>query len=186
MTVPHFHEVDLTRTHAVFSADAQHRSLLRLPFLSRPDGRTLCVVGQNPSYANTQNADKTVRYIEELVFDRLPLVGQILMLNLYSRIDTTKDKTTNPNDQDCDRALRQAILENDAFLVVFGKLKNQRVYRFRDRAAELRKLFAGKTVLKIDLGTAYAPHPGNWKIRYSNYSFGIRDYDFSDIEPTDA
>jgi hypothetical protein len=152
--------------------------MLHLPFLDRPFCKTLCVVGQNPSLANADRADKTVQYIERFVFERLPHIGKILMLNLYSRIDTKKDQTAAPNDPICDLELRKAIAENNEFLVVFGQLKNQGVYRFRDRAAELSNLFAGKVVHKIDIGTLYAPHPGNPKICYSNVSFGITPYEF--------
>lgn len=184
MSVPHFSEVHAARIEAVFSVDGQHRSLLRLPFLHRGSGKTLCVLGQNPSCANENHADKTVHYLERFAFERLPDVSQLLMLNLYSRIDTKKDKTAHPNDPECDLNLRRTILENNEFLMVFGELKNQGVYRFRDRAAELRQLFVGKTVNKIDIGTLYAPHPGNWKIHYSNFSFGVASYDFSELEPT--
>ena len=152
--------------------------MLHLPFLDRPSGKTLCVVGQNPSLANADHADQTVHYIERFVFERFPHVSKILMLNLYSRIDTKKDKTATPNDPICDLALRKAIAENNEFLVVFGQLKNQHVYRFRERAAELSTLFAGKIVHKIDIGAPYAPHPGNPKICYSNLSFGITSYEF--------
>ena len=72
------------------------------------------------------------------------------------------------------------------FLVLFGKLRNQRQYRFRDRATELRSHFAGKVVLKIDIGTPYAPHPGNRQIHYSNLSFGVSPYEFADLGSTDA
>lgn len=152
--------------------------MLHLPFLDRPSGKTLCVVGQNPSLANAVHADKTVQFIEKFVFERLPHISKILMLNLYSRIDTKKDKTAAPNDPICDLALRKAIVEHNEFLVVFGKLKNERTYRFRDRAAELSPLFAGKIVHKIDIGTLYAPHPGNPKICYSNLSCSVTRYDF--------
>ncbi len=152
--------------------------MLHLPFLDRPSGKTLCVVGQNPSLANAESADKTVQYIERFVFECLPHIGKILMLNLYSRIDTKKDKTAAPNDAICDLALRKAIAENDEFLVVFGKLKNQGVYRFRDRVAELSALFAGKVVHRIDIGTVYAPHPGNPKICYSRLPLGVARYEF--------
>lgn len=178
MTIPHYDKVDISQIEAVFSSDSEHRSMLHLPFLDRPSGKVLCVVGQNPSLANADYADKTIRYIEMFVFERMPHIGKIVMLNLYSRIDTKKDKTAAPNDPNCDLALRKAIAENNEFLFIFGELRNKRVYRFSDRAAELSKLFTGKTIHKIDIGATYAPHPGNPKICYSNLSFGITRYDF--------
>ena len=178
MKIPHFAKVDRSRIEAVFSADGEHRSMLYLPFFDRPDSNTLCVIGQNPSLANADHADKTIQYIERFVFDRFPHIGMILMVNLYSRIDTKKDKTASPNDPSCDLDLRRAIAENNEFLLVFGELKNKGVYRFRDRAAELSSLFVGKVVHKIDIGSPYAPHPGNPRICYSNVSFGTAPHEF--------
>lgn len=142
----------------------------------------LCVIGQNPSYANAEFADKTIHYIERFVYERFPKVSQILMLNLCSRVDTAKSATLGANDMQCDMIFRQTIRSNRQFLVIFGKLTNAGSYPFRDRAVELRKLLKGRTVYKIDLGTNYAPHPGNPKILYTNYSLGVNRYDFSDLD----
>ncbi len=178
MRTPHFAKVDKSKIEAVFSANGEHRCKLCLPFFDREDGHTLCVIGQNPSCANADHADKTVEYIERFVFEHFHHVGKILMLNLYSRIDTKKVNTDSPKDPKCYLDLRKAIAENNEFLLVFGQLKNKGVYRFRDRADELRNLFEGKAVYKIAIGSSYAPHPGNPKICYSNISFGIEPHEF--------
>lgn len=182
MRVPHFEKVDLQKIEAVFSDDGLHRSYLRIPLLMRGGDRTVCIIGQNPSYANAAFADKTIRFLERFVFDQLPEFSQILMLNLYSRIDTKKEQIINLQDPECERVLRQAIRDHNDFLMVFGKLRSDGAYRFQERANELRVLFSGKNAYKIDIGSPFAPHPGNPNIRYSNYSLGVTCYDFSDVK----
>lgn len=103
------------------------------------------------------------------------------MLNLYSLADTTKDKITLPTTEEADRHLR-AITAHDEFLIVYGKLRTEGIFRFLDRARELRPLFSGKQVNKIDLKTLYAPHPGNPKITYARFNLSFAPHDFADLD----
>ncbi len=84
MDVRHFHKVDSNNIVADFTKDGLHRSSLTVPLLERGNGKTLCVIGQNPSAANIEFADKTVHYVEKYVFQNLPQYSNIIMLNLYS------------------------------------------------------------------------------------------------------
>ena len=180
MPIAHYEHVERQQIKAVFLGKRTHRAALHVPFKGRPNGKTLCIIGQNPSYAGEQYADKTILFLERFVFETRTDVGSILMLNLYSRIDTTKSKRTGLVTAESERHLRSAIATHDEFLVVFGQLKNQRAYRFRERVAALRPLFEGKTVSKFDIDTSYAAHPGNKLITYSRFSLGLAPYDFSD------
>ena len=67
--------------------------------------------------------------------------------------------------------------------MVFGDLRNERAYKFPERARALQPLFVGKNVYKFDVGVAYAPHPGNRRILYHNYSVSLVKYDFGDLAP---
>jgi hypothetical protein len=98
------------------------------------------------------------------------------MLNLYSRLDTNKSATTDLLRLECEREFRRVIGANTDFLIVFGKLKNQGSYKFVKKATFLKKLLTGKNVYKIDIGTSYAPHPGNKKIYYGNYCYGVTNH----------
>jgi hypothetical protein len=180
MKVPHFEKVDPQRICARFFGNKLHRATLHIPFVERHGINPLCVIGQNPSAADELNADKTVRYLERYVFDKQRQYSQILMLNLYSRVDTNKLEKLDLNHPDCDRLLREAIAQHQDFLVVFGRLANQGAYRFPDRVRELHPLFAGKNVYKLDTGDSYAPHPGNRSICYNNNNLNLTEYDFSD------
>ena len=179
MTVAHFEHVDCSRIEAKFFSDNQHRATLLIPFQGRKGGKTLCLVGQNPSAANEQHADKTIHFLEKYVFERWKQYDQILMLNLYSRVDTKKTATSGINHAGCEALLREAIASHTEFLFVFGKLRNQGAYRFSERVRELQPLFSGKVLYKLDIGTTYAPHPGNRAIHYYKTDIELARYVFS-------
>lgn len=176
--VPHFEAVDLDRVRAIFVRGRTHRALLKIPFRDRPPGRTLCVVGQNPSDAGEEHADKTVRYLERYVHKHLPQYGAMLMLNLYTRVDKRKEFLDVEHPQ-ADRILRCAIRAHQDFLFVFGQVKNEKAYRFPERLRELQRLFIGKNILQFDLATDFPPHPGNAKIVYSNLDVPLRPFLFA-------
>lgn len=180
MVIYHYDKVNLKKIVANFTADRLHRSSLWIPFINRQNGKTLCIVGQNPSEAGKLIADKTVRYLEEFVFKTLPQYSSIIMLNLFSRIDTQKIYQTDLIRLSCEHELREIIKCNSDFLIVQGKLKDEGYYKFKKRARQFHSLLSSKTVLKIDLGTTYAPHPGNSKILYNKFGFDLVGYDFLD------
>ena len=181
MNVCHFNKVDSNNIVADFTDDGLHRSSLTIPLLGRGDGKNLCVIGQNPSAANEEFADKTVHYVERYVFENLPQYSTIIMLNLYSRVDTKKEFTDDLRREETNKKFRKILDENTDYLAVFGRLKNKGSYKFIHRGKEVQELLKGKRVFKIDIGSDYAPHPGNFKILYWNYCHGITHYDFSDI-----
>lgn len=151
---------------------------MKIPFHDRAPARTICIVGQNPSDAGKEHADKTVRYLERYVHERLPEYGAILMLNLYTRVDKRKEFGDVEHLQ-ADRILRCAIRRHQDFLFVFGKVKNEGKYRFPERLRELKPLFNGKNLLQFDLATDFPPHPGNPKTLYSNLDVGLRPFLFA-------
>lgn len=176
----HFEHVDLSQVKAVFSTDNLHRASLRIPLFDRETNRTLCVIGQNPSDADEKVADKTIRFLEEYVFKRLPQYSELLMLNLYSRIDTKKSETENLIDAECERILFESLRNHTDFLVAFGQLKSKGSYNFLSRARKIQSLMSGKSIFKFNLDTPYAPHPRNPRILYSNFDVSLNQYDFSD------
>ena len=133
-------------------------------------------MGQNPSKASIKVADKTLHYIERYVYENMPEYSQIIMLNLYSRLDTNKTATTDLIRLECERLFRSIIRENSDFLIVYGKLKNQGSYKFVKKSRLLKNHLKNKMVYKIDIGSEYAPHPGNQKIYYGNYCYDFTEY----------
>jgi hypothetical protein len=59
-------------------------------------GTTACVVMQNPSYASEEVADKSVQFMEKVVFQKkLPEfegVGRLIVVNQFARIQTNQFK----------------------------------------------------------------------------------------------
>ena len=66
--IQHSAQVDSSQIRAKFFDGREHRACLWLPFVGRQDRKALCVIGQNPSAADKKRADKTVRYLEELIY----------------------------------------------------------------------------------------------------------------------
>jgi hypothetical protein len=183
----HFDQVDHQKIQSCFFDDRRHRAYLRIPFLEKIENKTLCVIGQNPSAADEQFADRTVLYLEQYIHKNLPQYSQILMLNLYSRVDTKKVETSDLQHVECLK-IRDGFLETETdFLIVFGQPKNERAYQFPDEARAVSVLLQNKQVFKLDIGTSYAPHPGNRvyqgdrSIRYSNLNIGLTPYAFENL-----
>ncbi|MFC4864026.1 DUF1643 domain-containing protein [Pseudomonas sp. MAHUQ-62] len=181
LPIPHFEHVDLANVQSYFSEDRSHRAYLKIPFSGTRGTETLCVIGQNPSAADECKADKTIHYLEKLIHLKHFKYRQIIILNLYSQIDTNKTKQTSPLLPKCEAIFNRIIDEETNFLVVFGRLTNQGRYRFLDRARKIEPLLQSKRVFKLDLNTSYAPHPGNSKILYRNFNVDFSPYSFADI-----
>lgn len=175
----------MAHVRAIFVRGRTHRALLKIPFLDRPTDRTLCVVGQNPSDASEEHADKTVNFLERYVHSKLPHYGVMLMLNLYTRVDKRKAFRDLEHSQ-ADRILRCAIRKHRDFLFVFGQVKNEGAYRFPERLAQLRPLFAGKNIVQFNLNTTFPPHPGNARIIYRNFGVGLAPFQFGNEPSVDS
>lgn len=171
--VAHFRMVDRKAIKAQFFDCRRHRATLFLPFAERPAGKVLCVVGQNPSAADECVADRTIRYLEELIYYKHPEYAALLILNLYSRVDTTKSATADLLHSTCADVFDRSIDEREDFLLVYGKLRNEGAYKFPERAQVVLNAMKGKRLFQLDIGTAYPPHPGNPKILYRNFSVSL-------------
>ena len=178
MTIPHFEQVDRLNIIANFTEDMKHRSSLIIPFLNRSKDKTLCIIGQNPSDANENNADKTLKYLETFVYKNLPEYSKIIMLNLYSRIDTEKKSHSDLERMETYNELVKYINENNDFLLVFGASKKDGAYNFHSKLNDIKVQLKEKNLFKIDLknNTEYPPHPGNPKITYTNLNYGINSF----------
>ncbi len=184
--VPHFEHVDLLNVQSCFFDDRSHRAYLKIPFAGDRGTETLCVIGQNPSAADECEADKTIHYLEKLIYLKYFQYRQLIVLNLYSQVDTTKTEQANPLHPKCEELFNCILGEETNFLVVFGKLTNQGQYCFLDRARQVEPLLRSKRVFKLDLGTQYAPHPGNQKIFYNNFNVDLSPHSFADINTSNA
>ena len=181
MEVCHYSKIDQQNIKVKFSDDGKHRYYLEIPFIEKNEGKTLCIIGQNPSKANERVADKTINYIERYVYENLPQYSKIIILNLYSRVDTKKLETSDLLREESECHSNEIINSNTDFLITYGVLDNKGDYKFLERAKALKLQLNNKSVYKIDIGSIYAPHPGNPKIYYGNYCYNIAEYNFEDI-----
>lgn len=181
--VYHFNEVDQDNITAVFSADKKHRISLEIPFRNGRGNKTLCIIGQNPSAADKERADPTILFLEQFVYHTLPQYSKIIMLNLYTRVDTNRVYQDDVIRIEFQEEINKIIENNSDFLIVWGQLTNDKPYHFIEKANKLKLKLAQKNIYKVDLGDGsnYAPHP----LRV-NYKFGhewrpLIPYNFEDI-----
>lgn len=184
--VPHFKEVNLLKIQSCFYDDRSHRAYLKIPFVGVRGTETLCVIGQNPSAADEYEADKTIHFLEKLIYLKHSQYRQLIVLNLYSKVDTYKTEQAQLLHPKCEELFNNILGEETNFLVVYGKLTNQGQYCFLNRAQQIAPLLRSKHVFKLDIGSQYAPHPGNPKILYNNFNVGFSPYSFADIGVSNA
>ncbi|NER09601.1 hypothetical protein SAMN06265375_101887 [Muriicola jejuensis] len=144
------HLPNITAT-AEFSACRKYRYCLNLVLTSRAMGKTVCVIMQNPSVADEKVADKSVQFLEKLVFEKgLPEfsgVNRCVVVNQFARVQT-KGFEGNKTDigHENNRHLKAAIRIADTILIAWGK-RNP----FEDRQSTILKLLKkteGKKILK--------------------------------------
>lgn len=181
MSIYHYEKVDQENIQEKFTNDRKHRCYLSIPFLNKDGDKTLCVIGQNPSKASKKYADRTVLYLEKFVCDNLPKYSSIIILNLFTIVDTTKNQDEDLTRTECAEMFEKILNEMEDFLVVYGKIENEGSYSFVDKAKSLKTMLKDKSVFKIDIGSDYAPHPRNPLIHFSNYSLNLTPYYFEDI-----
>ena len=118
---------------------------------ARPNAKTACVVMQNPSYAGEDVADKSVQFMEKVVFKKgLPEfkdVHRLIVINQFAYIQTTDFQglphhVGASNDAEIKRALDESEIvilawgsgnrfeERKAFVhSLLGKMKNKTIFR---------------------------------------------------------
>jgi hypothetical protein len=138
----HIPEVTVT---ADFAEDNGQRYRYRLDVrLKHPPfaNITACVIMMNPSYACVEHADKSVQFIERVVFlKELPEfagVGRLIVVNQFAKIQT-KDFQGLPQDIGSrnDAAIRAAFDKSNIIIVAWGCANP-----FRERIAFVQELLA--------------------------------------------
>jgi len=121
-----FHHIDHIKATAQFSGCATFRYRLTLQHTKRKKGATVCVIMQNPSVAGSEVADKSVHFLEKLIFKmkypQFNNVDRIIIVNQFARVQTKdfvgSEEQIGPNN---DMYLYDAIKEADMVLLAWGK-----------------------------------------------------------------
>lgn len=125
-------------------------------------GKTACVVMQNPSYACEEFADKSVQFMEKVVFEKgLPEfrgVRRLIVVNQFAKIQTNDfqglpDEIGSLNDA----AIRDALDESDIVILGWGSSN-----RFEERKAFVLGLL-GKMKDKTVFKTRMHPSRGRYE-----------------------
>lgn len=86
--VDHFNRVNLNTIRADFSSDKKHRYTLQMEYqpdlLESTRDQTTTVIMKNPSSANEQRSDSTIRKVETFVFLRFPQTRYLNILNIFA------------------------------------------------------------------------------------------------------
>ena len=168
MKYKHIDGVDVT---PIFSDDKKFRYKLEIIKTNplKSDRKTVCVIMQNPSYANKNFADKSVQFIEKLIFckdyEEFKDVYKILVVNQFAYIQTQDFKGNDKNiGVDNDRYIKSAINDSDIILIAWGKSNSyydrQEVINCTLRSTSNKKMY--KTKLH--------PRVGHYKNFISAYS----------------
>lgn len=114
-------EIDST-----FSECGQFRYRLRITDTVKANAKTLCVIMQNPSEADHQMADKSVQFLEKLVFrssyKEFHQVGKMIIVNQFAFVQKKDFEGTSRHiGPENDRIIKESIRSADVVLIAWGK-----------------------------------------------------------------
>ena len=121
-----YHHIEHIIAEALYSECGQYRYRLTIQHGTKKNGKTVCVIMQNPSVAGNKVADKSVQFLEKLIFrmkyPQFEEVTRVIIVNQFARIQTRDFKGT-PDEAGIknDSHIRNAIRESDSIVIAWGK-----------------------------------------------------------------
>jgi hypothetical protein len=165
------------RISSVFSDDLKYRYKLIAETSDIKDGDlAVCVIMQNPSYANDDIADKSINFLEQLIFQKklkvFENVKRMVVVNQYAQILTEGFKPDeNSNGGDNNASIEQTIIKSDIIVIAWGASNS-----FKDRKEFVHKLLRESTS-KIILATKKHPSLGSlsedFLVEYTEFNASI-------------
>lgn len=156
--------IDGVKVSAQFSKDRKYRYRLEMVLKSEcANGKTVCVVMQNPSYAGEDKADKSVQFLEKVIFRRgLPEfhgAQRLIVVNQFAYIETNNfegrlDQIGAKNNFTIESALKEA----DIVILAWGSGN-----KFKDRqdfVINLLKQIKGKQLFKTKMHPSRGRYDG--------------------------
>lgn len=163
MRYEHINGVEVTAQFS-FENDLPYRYRLEIILKdASPSGKTVCVVMQNPSYAGENVADKSVQFMEKVIFKKdLPEfagVRRLIVVNQFAYIETINFQGL-PHQIGAlnDAAIKDALHESDIIILGWGSTNS-----FEERKAFVRGLLAEmphKTLLKTKMHPSRGRYDG--------------------------
>lgn len=146
-----FKHIDGVVAEAVFSPCERFRYRLTVDRSSSASGKVVCVIMQNPSVAKSDVADRSVQFLENLIFikdyQEFENVSRIIIVNQFAFVQTNEFSGTDEHiGPENDWHIEQSLNEADIVLVAWGA---GNAYQSRQQA--INAMLAerqGKTLLK--------------------------------------
>lgn len=157
-----FQHLDGLTISAVFSDCGNYRYLLEIKKNAIKRGKRVCAIMLNPSIADETQADKSVQFLEKLIFEKadpyFKNVSQLSVVNLFAFIQTRNfeggpDQVGVQND----RYLEATVKNSDIVLIAWGK-----TCAYSERKALVMKLLDKYTEKEI-LITKSHPSRGSYQ-----------------------
>lgn len=148
-----YKHLNLIDANAIYSICGKYRYQLTLQHKGKENGQTVCVIMQNPSVAGSEFADKSVQFLETLIFQKeypeFKKISKILIVNQFSRIQTKNFKgRVSDIGPETDNHIRKAIRKSDIILIAWGKTnpyhERQKVITQMIQSFENKKIFITK------------------------------------------
>ena len=161
MIYKHIDGVDVA---AIFSDCGKYRYRLDITLKNTNKTQTVCVVMQNPSVANSDIADKSVQFLEKLVFQKnitqFSNVRKIIITNQFAFIQTNNFVGLDSEiGEDNDKHIDDAVNEADIILIAWGSSN-----AFNDRKQKINEIIKAHNNKIVLQGKS---HPS--RASYENY-----------------
>ncbi len=156
--------IDGVTVSAEFSKDLKYRYRLEINLHpKRTGGKVACVVMQNPSYAGEKVADKSVQFMEKVVFQRglqeFYNVRRLIVVNQFAFIETNNFKgfpeQVGPKN---DSTIKTVLQDADIIIIGWGSGN-----KFKDRqefVMDLLKRTKGKQLFKTRMHPSRGRYDG--------------------------
>ena len=129
MVYRHLENLEISAT---FSDCGKFRYRLKITHPQHGQGKLLCVIMQNPSDADETKADKSVHFLENLIFFRdypeFREVSDLIIVNQFAYVQK-KDFTGSADaiGPDNDLYIRDAVQKANIILIAWGKKNSYRI-----------------------------------------------------------
>ena len=148
--IPHSNNVDVQNIRACFSQCGKYRYLLTIPYNSR-EQRTdvFSIVLKNPSSADENLADKSVRTVEEYIHCQFSECRELRILNLFAcratdpgdlKIQIERSGVSNAIGSANDRFLKDSFRDSTRIIVAWGRPGKITKSHYDNRIDEVHRL----------------------------------------------
>ncbi|MBZ2169460.1 DUF1643 domain-containing protein [Marinobacter sp. F4216] len=120
-----FNHIENVTVEATFSDCGRYRYCLRVKKNDASGNKKVCVIMQNPSVANSEVADRSVQFLEKLIFlkgySEFNDVNEIVIVNQFAYVQTNDFSGSSIHiGPENDSYIKSAVESSDIVLVAWG------------------------------------------------------------------